>query len=73
MAYSQIAVQTGFNQAAISAFAAAQRRADRKKLRRLRTIKRALHFVGFLAFWAVILGIAYLLSLAAMIVFICLS
>ena len=73
MAYSQIAVQTGLNQAAISAFAAAQRRADRKKLRRLRTIKRALHFVGFLAFWAVILGIAYLLSLAAMIVFICLS
>lgn len=45
----------------------------RRKLARLRTIKRLLHFVGFLAYWAVVFSVAYLATLAVLIVCICLS
>ena len=73
MTYGQPAARYRFNFETAAQIAADQRRAERKKLRRLRTIKRVLHFVGFLAYWAIILGIAYLLTLAAGIVFIFLS
>lgn len=45
----------------------------RKKLARLRAIKRALHFVGFLCYWAIILAASYLAMLAVMITMILLS
>lgn len=48
-------------------------RMARKKLARLRKIKRLLHFVGFLAYWSVVLSVTYLAALAVMIVCICLS
>jgi hypothetical protein len=54
--------------AALAKIAATQRRKEHKKLRRLRAIKRALHFVGFLSYWAIFAGVTWLLALAAMIV-----
>ena len=45
----------------------------RKKLARQRAIKRALHFVGFLCYWAIILAAAYLSMLAFMITMVLLS
>lgn len=50
-----------------------QRRAARRKLARLRTIKRALHFIGFLCFWATVLAVTCLAMLAAMFLFVSLS
>ena len=44
-----------------------------KKLARLRTARRVLHFIGFLSFWAVVLGLAYLAMTAAAFLFVCLS
>jgi hypothetical protein len=57
----------------VAEIAATQRRAECKKLARLRTAKRALHFVGFLCYWAIAFSAIYLAMLAAMIVCICLS
>lgn len=48
-------------------------RKKRSKLRRLLSVKRALHFIGFLSFWAVALSITYLAMLAAMAAFFYLS
>lgn len=45
----------------------------RRKMVRLRAIRRALHFVGFLCYWAVILAAGYLAMLAFMIAMILLS
>ena len=74
MTYSQRpATVTRFDFETVARIAATQRRAERKKLSRLRTIKRVLHFIGFLCFWAVFISAAYLAMLAAMIVCICLS
>ena len=50
-----------------------QRRKVSKKLARLRTARRVLHFIGFLSFWAVALGLAYLAMTAAAFLFVCLS
>ncbi len=47
--------------------------AKRRKLARLLTARRVLHFMGFLAFWAVVLSITYLITVAALAVFILLS
>ena len=41
--------------------------------KRKRTLRRTLHFVAFLLFWAVVLSITYLLTLAALIVCILLA
>lgn len=68
MTYSHTVVNTRFDFETVAQIAATQRHAERKKLRRLRKAKRALHFVGFLSYWAIFAGIAWLLSLAAMIV-----
>lgn len=73
MAYGQPAARTRYDFDAVAQIVANQRRAERKRLRRLRTIKRALHFLGFLSYWAIIVGTAYLLSLAVMILFIYLA
>ena len=70
MTYGQPAARTRYDFEAVAAIAARQRRADRKKLRRLRKAKRALHFLGCLSYWAVALGITYLLALAVMVLFI---
>ena len=73
MTYSQTAVNTRFDFEAVAQIAATQRQAERKKLHRLRQAKRALHFLGFLSYWAIIGGIAYLLALAVMIAFVCMA
>lgn len=73
MTYGQPAARTRFDFDTVAQIAANQRRADRKKLRRLRKVKRALHFLGFLSYWAIIVGITWLLSLAVMILFIYLA
>ena len=41
--------------------------------RRKRTLRRTLHNIAFLLFWAVVLSIAYLVTLAALIVCILLA
>lgn len=46
---------------------------DRRKLYRLRAAKKALHFFGFLCYWAVALSIGFLAVLAIMALFVCLS
>ena len=38
-----------------------------------RTLRRTLHFIAFLLFWAVVLSVAYLVTLAALIVCILLA
>lgn len=65
--------QTRFDFGAMEKITAAKRRAERKKLARLRILKRAVHFLGFLSFWALVLSITYLVGLAVMIVFVCLA
>ena len=50
-----------------------QHREARKRLARQRAIKRLLHFVGFLAYWSVILSVTYLVTLALLIVCILLA
>ena len=52
---------------------AQQHREARKRLARQRAIKRVLHFLGFLAYWSVILSVTYLVTLAVLIVFILLA
>lgn len=52
---------------------AQQHRQARKRLARQRTIKRLLHFLGFLAYWSVILSVTYLVTLALLIVCILLA
>lgn len=66
-------INTRYDFDTVAQVAATQRRAGRKKLARLRTAKRVLHFAGFLCYWAVIFAVAYLAMLAAMAVFIFLS
>lgn len=44
-----------------------------KRLARLVAVKRALHFVGFLCYWAVALGLAYLAMLVFMVACLALS
>lgn len=73
MAYGQTAVNTRFDFDAVAVIAATNRRAERKKLRRLRKVRRALRYMAFLAYWAIFTGIAWALTLAAMIVFLRLS
>lgn len=74
MTYSQQpATVTRLDFDTMAQIVAAQRRAERKKLARLRTAKRVLHFIGFLCYWAVAYAIMYLAMLAAIIVCICLS
>jgi hypothetical protein len=73
MTYSQTAVKTRYDFETVAQIAATQRRAERKKLARLRTIKRVLHFVGFLSYWAIFAGIAYLVATAVMIAFVCMA
>lgn len=74
MTYSQRpATVTRFDFDTVAAIAATQCRAERKKLARLRTAKRVLHFAGFLCYWAIAFSAMYLAMLAAMIVCILLS
>ena len=73
MTYGHPAARTRFDFETVAQIAANQRRADRKKLRRLHMAKRALHFLGFLSYWAIIVSIAYLAMLAVSVVFIYLS
>ena len=47
--------------------------AARKKLARMRAIRRALHFVGFLCYWAIALAAGYLVTLAFLIAMVLLS
>lgn len=63
MTYSQTATHT---------YQAHRARTHRKRLWR-RYLRRTVHFIGFLLYWAVVLSITYLVSLAAMIVCICLA
>lgn len=69
----QAATATRFDFDAVAVIAATQRRKEREKLARLRKAKQALHFFGFLCYWAIIAGIASLVFLAAMIVCLYLS
>lgn len=64
---------TRFDFGAISQSTAARRRAERKKLARLRILKRVVHFLGFLSFWTVVLSVTYLVLLAVMIGLVCLA
>ena len=74
MTYSQQgATKTRFDFDAVAAIYATMRQAERRKLRRLRAIKRLLHLLGFLCYWAIFVAIAYLCLLTAAIVFIRLS
>ena len=73
MTYSQAAIKTRFDFEAVAQIAATQRRAERKKIARLRKAKRVLHFVGFLSYWAIITGTTYLAALAVMVAFVCMS
>ena len=73
MTYGQPAARTRFDFDCVAQIATTQRRAEHKKLRRLRKAKQALHFLGFLSYWAIILGIFYLLALAVMITLVYLS
>ena len=66
MTYGQTVTRFDFD--TVTAIAATQRQADRRKLRRLRKAKRALHFIGFLSYWAIFTGICWLLILAAAVV-----
>ena len=73
--YSQstTASRTRLDFDAVAEIAAAQRRAQRKKLRTLRRIRRAVHFFGFLCYWAVALSIGFLAVLAIMALFVYLA
>ena len=73
--YSQntTAARTRLDFDAVAEIAAAQRRAQRKKLRTLRRLRRAVHFFGFLCYWAVVLSIVYMVALAIMFMLIILS
>lgn len=74
MEYGQGAVsRTRFDFDAMAAIIANQRRKERRKLRRLRKVKRALHFFGFLCYWAIVAGIGSTLITAAMVLFVFLS
>lgn len=73
MTYNQTAVKTRYDFETVAQIAATQRQAERKKLARLRRIKRALHFVGFLSYWAIFAGITYLVATAVMIAFVCMA
>ena len=55
------------------AFRASRRMAKRKRAAVKRITKRAAHFAGFLAFWAVTLAVAELAFMAVMITLISLS
>ena len=44
-----------------------------RRRKRKRTLRRTLHNIAFLLFWAVVLSVFYLTTLAALIVFILLS
>lgn len=44
-----------------------------KKRTRARFVKRVVHFLGFLAYWSVVLSVTYLVTLAVLIVFILLA
>ena len=59
----QATTKTRFN---FEAFSASRRKVYKRK----RLIKRAAHFAGFLAFWAVTLAVAELAMLGVMITFI---
>lgn len=50
-----------------------QRKAARRKLARLRAIKKVLHFIGFICFWATVLAVTCLAMLVAMFLFVALS
>lgn len=69
----QMTARTRYDFAAVAAITAANRRAERKKLARLRILKRVLHFIGFLSYWAVALSVTYLVLLAIMVLFVCLA
>ena len=74
MTYSQQGTtKTRYDFDAVAAIYATMRQAERRKLRRLRAIKRLLHFMGFLCYWACFVAVTYLGALVAMIVFIRLS
>lgn len=64
---------TRFDFGTIAQITAAKRRAEHKKLARLRILKRVVHFLGFLSFWALVLSITYLVALAVMITLVCLA
>jgi hypothetical protein len=69
MTYSQRpAAVSRFDFDTVAAIAATQRRAERKKLARLRTAKRVLHFIGFICYWATAYAALFLAMLATMIV-----
>lgn len=69
----QTTAATRFDFGTIAQCTTARRRAERKKLARLRILKRAVHFLGFLSFWALVLSITYLVGLAVMIALVCLA
>ena len=65
--------QTAATRFDFDALSTAWQMAERKRLRRLRILRRTLHFIGFVSYWAIFAGAVYLLSLAAGIVVIILS
>ena len=72
MAYSYqvAATRCRFN---FDALSAARPQAKRRKHTKILTTRRVLHFMGFLAFWAVMLSITFLITLAFMLMFVLLA
>lgn len=68
-----MATRTRYDFTTAAAIHAAQRRAARKRLAKLRRVKRILHFVGFLAYWAAFASAVYLITLPVLLAFIWMS
>ncbi len=68
--YEVAATRCRFN---FDALSVARPQAKRRKLAKILTTRRVLHFMGFLAFWAVMLSITFLITLAAMAMFVLLA
>lgn len=68
-----MATRTRYDFETVAQIRAAQRRAARQRLARLRRVKRILHFVGFLTYWAVIVSAVYLVSLPVLVFFVSLA
>lgn len=68
--YEVTATRCRFN---FDALSVTQPQAKRRKRTKLLTTRRVLHFMGFLAFWAVMWSITFLITMAFMFMFVLLG
>lgn len=68
--YEVAATRCRFN---FDALSVARSQVKRRKRTKILTTRRVLHFMGFLAFWAVMLSITFLITVAFMLMFVLLA